>query len=227
VGFLSSNRNGNDDLFLVETNCSQQTNILVSNSKTGEIIPNADLTVLDENKNIIIYDKTNDKGELSIINDCGKVYSIIVSKQGFEKKSTNLVTDSKPIRNIDIKIISIDVIITEKEVILKPIYFELRKWNITSQGSEELDKLVNVMMENPEMKIFIKSHTDNRDTDKNNLLLSEKRAKSTVDYIISQGIDSNRISGKGCGESELKINCTNCTEDEHSQNRRSEFLIIK
>jgi len=227
IGFLSSNRNGNDNLFLVETKCSQQTNILISNSKTGEIIPNVDLTILDENKNIIINEKTNDKGELSFVKDCNKAYSIIISKQGFEKKSTNLDIDSKPIRNVDIKIIPIDVIITEKEVILKPIYFELRKWNITSEGSEELDKLVKVMMENPEMKIFVKSHTDNRDTDKNNLLLSERRAKSTVDYIISQGIDSNHISGKGYGESEPKINCTDCTEEEHSQNRRSEFLIIK
>lgn len=227
IGFLSSNRDGNDDLFLVETICSQQTNILVSNFKTGEIIPNADLTVLDENKNIIINEKTNDKGELSYIKDCEKAYSIIVSKEGFEKKLTNLDVDSKPQRNVEIKIIPIDVIITEKEVILKPIYFELRKWNITSQGAEELDKLVKVMMENPEMKIFVKSHTDNRDTDKNNLLLSERRAKSTVDYIISEGIDSNRISGKGYGESEPKINCDNCTEEEHSQNRRSEFLIIK
>jgi outer membrane protein OmpA-like peptidoglycan-associated protein len=81
---------------------------------------------------------------------------------------------------------------------------------------------------NDKLVIFAKSHTDNRGSDKFNLLLSDKRAKATAQYIISKGIDSSRISGKGYGETEPKVDCKeNCTEEEYSQNRRSEFLIVK
>lgn len=118
-------------------------------------------------------------------------------------------------------------IITDVEVILQPIYFEFNKSNITAQGAEELDKLVQVMNENPEMVIFAKSHTDSRGNDKYNLALSERRAKSTVQYIISKGISEDRITGQGFGESELKVKCDNCTDEEHTQNRRSEFAIVK
>jgi outer membrane protein OmpA-like peptidoglycan-associated protein len=84
------------------------------------------------------------------------------------------------------------------------------------------------MKNNEKLIIFVKSHTDNRGTDEFNLLLSDKRAKSTIQYVISNGIDPNRISGKGFGETEPKVDCKeNCTEEAHEQNRRSEFLIVK
>ena len=84
------------------------------------------------------------------------------------------------------------------------------------------------MNENPKMVIYAKSHTDNRGSDAYNARLSEARAKSTVQYIISKKIDASRISGKGMGESEPKIDCKEtCSEDDHAKNRRSEFLIVK
>lgn len=83
------------------------------------------------------------------------------------------------------------------------------------------------MKNNPNMVIFAKSHTDRRGGDKYNMNLSERRAQATVQYIISKGIDAARISGKGMGETEPKVACTSCTEAEHAQNRRSEFLIVK
>ena len=118
-------------------------------------------------------------------------------------------------------------IITEKEVILQPIYFEFNKSNITADGAAELDKLVAVMNEYPEMVILAKSHTDSRGSDSYNMKLSDRRAKSTVQYLISKGIAKERISGQGFGESEPKVACKSCTEEEHAQNRRSEFLIMK
>ena len=83
------------------------------------------------------------------------------------------------------------------------------------------------MVEHPNMVIFAKSHTDSRGSDKYNLNLSDRRAKSTVQYLVSKGIAKDRISGQGFGESEPKVTCDNCTEEEHAQNRRSEFLIVK
>jgi outer membrane protein OmpA-like peptidoglycan-associated protein len=84
------------------------------------------------------------------------------------------------------------------------------------------------MIENPTFAIYVKSHTDSKGKADYNLKLSEQRAQSTVQYIISKGISQDRISGKGFGTSELKVTCgTQCTEEEHALNRRSEFLIVK
>jgi outer membrane protein OmpA-like peptidoglycan-associated protein len=84
------------------------------------------------------------------------------------------------------------------------------------------------MNSNDKLIIFTKSHTDNRGSDKFNLILSDKRAKATVQYIISKGIQASRISGNGYGETEPKVDCKEiCTEEEYAQNRRSEFLIVK
>ena len=129
---------------------------------------------------------------------------------------------------IDASIEPIDVIITDTEIILNPIYFEYDKSNITKQGAAELDKLVYVMSQNNKLVIYAKSHTDSRGSDKYNLDLSERRAKSTVQYVISKGIDASRISGNGFGESQPKVDCKNkCTDAEYALNRRSEFLIVK
>ena len=107
------------------------------------------------------------------------------------------------------------------------IYYDLDKWDIRTDAALELDKLVQVMNEYPNMVIFAKSHTDSRGKDKYNLDLSDRRAKSTVQYLISKGISKDRISGQGFGETEPKVICEECTEEEHAQNRRSEFLIVK
>ena len=82
-------------------------------------------------------------------------------------------------------------------------------------------------LQNPDMKIEVKAHSDNRGSDQYNLELSDRRARATVQYVISQGIDKSRISGKGYGESQLKIDCTDCTEEQHAVNRRTEFIIVE
>ncbi|WP_157486023.1 OmpA family protein, partial [Flavobacterium sp. Leaf359] len=112
--------------------------------------------------------------------------------------------------------------------ILKSIYFEFDRSNITQQGAAELDKLVNVMEKYPDMVIYVKSHTDGKGSAAYNLRLSEQRAQSTVQYLVSKGIGKERVSGKGFGSTEPKVDCrANCTEEEDAQNRRSEFKIIK
>jgi outer membrane protein OmpA-like peptidoglycan-associated protein len=126
-----------------------------------------------------------------------------------------------------IKLKPIEVVITETEVVLQDIYFEYDKSNVSQQAATELDKLVTVMKDKLTTVILVKAHTDSRGSAKYNLDLSERRAKSTAQYIISKGIDKERISGVGVGENEPKVNCVKCTEEEHSKNRRSEFLIVK
>ncbi|MUU79925.1 OmpA family protein, partial [Winogradskyella endarachnes] len=115
--------------------------------------------------------------------------------------------------NVQISLDPIEKIIEHAQVVLAPIYFEFDKSNITAQGAFELDKLVQVMNKYPEMVIKATSHTDSRGSESYNANLSDRRAKTTVQYVISKGIDESRISGEGKGESEPKVDCSNgCTK---------------
>lgn len=113
------------------------------------------------------------------------------------------------------------------------IYYDLAKWNIRPDAAKELDKLVVILKKYPNMSIELGSHTDCRASAKYNMDLSQKRAKSAVEYVDKNGIDGKRLSYKGYGESELVNKCecegdrkVPCTEEEHQQNRRTEFKII-
>ena len=228
AAIFSSNREGVDNLYLASPICGVNATAIVKNATTRKLIEGASITLLDNTNTIINTGSSDDRGELSFDVDCEKEYTFKVTKEGFEDGIFTMPASQNGATTIEANLEPIKPIITEKEVILQPIYFEFNKSNITAQGAEELDKLVVVMNEHPDMVIFAKSHTDSRGKDKYNLDLSERRAKSTVQYIISKGIDKERISGQGFGESEPKITCgKDCTEEEHAQNRRSEFLIIK
>lgn len=124
----------------------------------------------------------------------------------------------------------LDQIIIEKPIVLENIYYDLDKWFIREDAAKELNRLVQVMSDNPTLTIELSSHTDSRAGDQYNLILSDKRAKAAVEYIVSKGIDAKRMRWKGYGESKLVNHCKNnvqCTEEEHQQNRRTEFKAIK
>ena len=229
-GFVASNRNGNDDVFGLVPVCNYEVNTIVTNAKTGAILADAKVSVLDDKNNVITTEQSNAKGEVSYKVECDKYYTIQATKDGFESNSFAVTKSNNKGGNtkVNAALNPIDLIITETEVILNPIFFEFNKSNITKEGAFELDKLVQVMKGNENLVIFAKSHTDSRGSDKYNMILSDNRAKATVQYLISKGIDAAKISGKGYGESEPKVVCSeDCTEEQHAQNRRSEFLIVK
>lgn len=228
IGFVSSNRGGVDNIYLATPVCGVEVMTIVTDAKTGAILANAKVAIVDEKKNVISTEMTNAKGEVTYYVECDKAYTIQASKDGYESNTFPVASSKGPSKKVDAPLNPIEVIITETEVILNPIFFEFNKSNITQEGAFELDKLVQVMKNNPNMVILAKSHTDNRGSDKYNMSLSDRRAKSTVQYIISKGVAADRISGKGMGESEPKVDCKeNCSEEQHAQNRRSEFLIVK
>jgi outer membrane protein OmpA-like peptidoglycan-associated protein len=228
VGFLSSNRGGNDDIFVVSPICGVDVITVVTNAKTGAILANATVSIIDDKRNIITTEKSNENGEVKYRVECDKDYVIQASKDGFEGNTFAIAKGKGPQTKVDAALQPIDVIVTETEIVLQSIFFEFNKSNITQEGAFELDKLVQVMKNNDKIVILVKAHTDNRGSDRYNLSLSDRRAKSTVQYIISKGINSNRISGKGMGELEPKVDCgKECTEEQHAENRRSEFLIVK
>jgi outer membrane protein OmpA-like peptidoglycan-associated protein len=131
-----------------------------------------------------------------------------------------------------IEIIIVEEFITEKGVMLiktNPIYFDLNKSDIREDAAIELNKVVKIMEDNPTIKIELNSHTDSRAPDGYNMRLSNDRAKSSINYIISQGINPARLSGKGYGETRLVNKCSNgvkCTNSQHEENRRTEFIVI-
>jgi outer membrane protein OmpA-like peptidoglycan-associated protein/tetratricopeptide (TPR) repeat protein len=227
-GFFSSNRAGNDDIFTAEPVCSVTTTTIVTNLKTGQTLSGARVAILDEKKNTIQTKITAENGEVEYIVDCNTAYSLQVAKDGYESNVFAVAKTKSGVLSINAGLNPIDVIVTEKEIILNEINFDFDQSNITQAGAFELDKLVQVMQNNEKLVILVKSHTDNKGSDQYNLLLSDRRAKSTVQYVISKGIAENRISGKGYGESEPKIDCKeNCTDEDTAKNRRSEFLIVK
>ena len=116
---------------------------------------------------------------------------------------------------------------------INPINFDLGKWNIRSDAKIELDKIVEVMNKYPKMVVELGSHTDCRASKSFNMRLSDKRAKSSTAYIKSKITDPDRIYGKGYGESKLLNDCecegsvkSDCSEEEHELNRRTEFKVI-
>jgi outer membrane protein OmpA-like peptidoglycan-associated protein/tetratricopeptide (TPR) repeat protein len=228
LGFFASNRNGNDDIFGATPICGVEVLTKVTNAKTGEILANASVSIVDEKRNVIATKTTNEKGEVSYDVECEKSYSVQASKDGFEGSSFGVAKTKGGQVKVDAALQPIDAIVTETEIVLSPIFFEYNKSNITQEGAFELDKLVQVMKSNDKLVILAKSHTDSRGSDAYNLSLSDRRAKATVQYVISKGIAKDRISGKGMGEIEPKVDCKEaCTEEQHAQNRRSEFLIVK
>jgi outer membrane protein OmpA-like peptidoglycan-associated protein len=154
------------------------------------------------------------------------------NKKAVPEKEDKLVTDPSKKGKID------DLLAKEKDIIkdkdnrllikTDPIYFDYTLWYIRRESKPILNRVIELMKKYPEMVVEIGSHTDNRGTDKNNMTLSGKRAASTRDYFIQQGVPENRIFSEGYGESRPIIKCNSekeCTEEDHELNRRSEFVI--
>lgn len=227
TGYFSSNRDGIDNIYTATPVCVTQLIAIVKDKTTGNVLPNATVEILDDKSNSITSKTTNASGEVTYDVNCNTTYKLQVSKLNYEIASrTSTSTSGEQKVTLDLE--PSEVIITDTEVILKPIYFDFNKSNITEQGARELDKLVAVMKEHSSMVILVKSHTDTKGSASYNLKLSEERAQSTVQYLISKGISTDRVSGKGLGFSEPKVDCkSNCTDEQDSQNRRSEFMIVK
>ena len=228
IGFFSSNRTGDDNIYLATPVCGVEVITLVRDARTGKTLADAKVSILDEKKNVIESKVTESNGEAFYSVDCNKAYLIQVTRDGYESNTFPVAKTNGGTVNVAADLQPIDVIVTPTEIVLNEIFFEFDKSNITQAGAFELDKLVQVLKNNPAMEIMVKGHTDNRGSDQYNLNLSDRRARAAVQYVISKGIAKARITGKGYGESEPKVDCKeNCTEEDHAKNRRSEFLIVK
>ena len=241
-GFLSSNREGGqgyDDIYkFLETRkliCEQVLSGIVTDLETGEVLPGAKVTLMDDKfnklKEVIADDKGfYDMGEV----ECGKVYWVRGEKETYETKEQKVTiskTDGKTDLPIQLEKKVKPVTVGDdlaKAFGIKIIYFDLDKWNIRPDAALELEKILDVMKQYPNMKIDVRSHTDCRASHKYNAKLSDRRAKSTVEWLSKNGVEAGRLTGKGYGETQLVNKCADgvqCSEEEHQANRRSEFII--
>lgn len=235
TGYVSSNRSGgqgSDDIYKVaeiEIPCEITYNITVLNEYTDGPIAGARVDMYDEMENKLSTRTTGDNGTTQILAECDKGHVLQSVMRDFESNAVVMeAVEGKETVDVTIRLRPIEDIIVDDRVVLNPIFFDLNKSNIKPQAAFELDKLVAIMKKYPNMVIKVEAHTDSRGNDEFNLELSERRAQSTVQYVISKGIDAAMISGEGKGETSPKVDCgNNCTQEQHAKNRRSEFIIVE
>lgn len=246
IGFVSSNRpsgNGYDDIYQIKAirpvpfNRLQTLsgNVSIENSATP--IPKALIHLLDANKNELATIFSDEKGTFAIKDLESKTnYVLKIEAPNFETIEIPVPTNENQTElSISAVLVSSIKKVTSGTDLsqifeIQNIFFDLDKSNIRKDATTELQKIVVVLNENPTMTIAIQSHTDSRQTAAYNRTLSEKRAQTTRNWLVSNGIAASRITAKGFGESQLKNNCANgimCSETRHQENRRSEFIVVK
>jgi outer membrane protein OmpA-like peptidoglycan-associated protein len=166
-------------------------------------------------------------GDYMIVLPVGKTYSYFADKQGYYSVSNEVDLFQKTEyseMNVDIKLISIKSL-QETAIKLNNIYFDFDKYNLKPESYSELERVNRFLADNPGIRVEISAHTDAVGNEEYNLSLSQKRAQSVVDYLISRGINSDRLIAKGYGKSQPVA--SNDTEEGRALNRRVEMKIIK
>ncbi|WP_428224587.1 OmpA family protein [Flavobacterium sp.] len=249
-GFFSSNRpggRGNDDIYsFIETKqlkyeFEHELAGVVTNTETGEVLPGATVILFDDKFNEVAKVTADEKGVYDFKKvPAGKKYYVRAEKDEYETKEksvdipnragkTNLPIDTgKKVRTIK------EGSDLAKTFDIKIIYFDLDKSFIRQDAAVDLAKILEVMKQYPSMLVDVRSHTDCRQTATYNMKLSDRRAKETIAWLVKNGIEAKRLTGRGYGESQLVNDCgceptnsSSCTEEQHQANRRSEFIIVK
>ena len=239
-GYFSSNKDGgqgSDDIYkFLETKklkCIEVLNGIITDAETGIILPGAKVT-LYENQVIKNTTSAEATGFYSLPVECGKTYSIRAENPDYTTKEVKItIPEIKEKTNLPIALEKAICKVSVGDDLgkcfgIKMIYFDLDKSNIRFEAALDLEKILAVLNDNPTMKLDIRSYTDSRATFKYNKELSNKRAKSTIEWLIKKGINSGRLTAKGYGESQPINNCVDdvpCPESEYQKNRRSEFVI--
>lgn len=240
-GFFSSNREGGDNLYsFVRMSNTRKFAVEgeVTDKHSKELLPGTTVTLFDENGELVGQMVTGSDATYIFNTRPNTTYTIEAHKDFYIPSSQSFTTneDGRVFFDIQLEIESYDdaedIVVTKDDgyvyIELENIYFDLNKWEIKPQAAQVLDVLVNLLRKYPRMEVQLGAHTDNRASDLYNLRLSRNRAEATLEYIVSQGIDRNRLKSKGYGERKPLVDCgTECTEAEHSINRRCEFLILK
>ena len=245
-GYFASNREngkGGDDIYSLtelkrpDLDCNTLVTGSVIDEKTGKSLAGASIKIMDSSNNTIAEITSDANGNFNLERSCKSgQYTIVADKMDYEQGNTTFnVADAQDSKGLIVKLIPIkkaapigtDLI---KYLNLEPIYFDLDKSFIRIDGQITMQKVLTYLNEFPEVHIQVRSHTDARASHQYNQKLSERRAKETVTYLLANGVDANRLTNQGFGETQLTNHCDTrdkCKEPEHQANRRSEFIVVK
>jgi outer membrane protein OmpA-like peptidoglycan-associated protein/tetratricopeptide (TPR) repeat protein len=236
--------------------CEQNLSGKVTDEESKEVLANTSLTLFNDKFDVVGTVVSNEYGNYTFPNiKCGKKYTIRTSKTDYNAKevSVNLKKENGD-TSLQISLHKVFVPLATKAIEIKKVaispvklraikvgadvakllnlpmnFFDLGKATIKKTSEPQLQKVVDLLNQYPTIKLDIRSHTDSRSSSESNQILSEKRAQSTKNWLVSKGIDENRLTAKGYGETRLVNKCADgvkCTEKQHMQNRRSEFIIV-
>ena len=231
TGFISSSRTEEDKIY--EFNKVAPTfNLFGFAHEKGNRTPVEGVTVeiTDSETGKVISAVSDAQGKFKIKLAHEKEYSLLCTKIGCFSRTDELSTKGLKYSEDFYADFEVEPIVIDKPIVLENIYYDFDKWNIREDAAIELDKLVKLLNDNPNIDIEMGSHTDTRGSDKYNQRLSAKRAFATVRYLVQAGIDPKRLTWKGYGETMLRNECfddVQCSEDEHQLNRRTEFKVVK
>lgn len=256
-GFFTSNREGgkgDDDIYTFINNDPDLkivnyflagTTVTFNDSlNTEQLLPGVRVRLQSESSEILDETVTGPDGKFSFRVYPGESYVLFGEKPDYLTARTAFSMLGKEIPKEELKdlvtnktfetTLSLDRIVIDKAIVLENIYYDLDRWEIRPDAALELDKLVNVLRDNPEITIELSSHTDSRAPDDYNMELSQKRARSAVEYIISKGISPDRIVARGYGETRVIVTdaeiaalpTEEAREAAHQRNRRTEFKIL-
>ena len=242
-GFVSSNRTGVDKLFSLnrEDNIltKYQVEGLVQDKNSKELLAGAHITLYDEAGKALQDTKVGHDAYYLFKIEPNKKYKVKGTMKAYIPQEVEFSTDSsgKVQHNIYLSLESFadaEARVKKDEkgdmkIELDKIYFDFDKSNIRDDAAITLNVLVDLMKKYPSMEVEVSAHTDARGNDNYNLALSERRAASTLEYLVSQGIERNRLKSVGYGETKPLNGCTKpnmCEDEEYDVNRRCEFTIL-
>ncbi|WP_397364774.1 OmpA family protein [Olleya sp. R77988] len=237
-GYLSSDKSlgkGKYDIYKFNMEViAQQLKGVIVDSETKIPLPNAKITLFNEDGEAVAVVNSDDDANYKFVILPFENYTITAVKDGFEDNTIDFVANNtnQTEYNEDLELVAEKAVIVEIEkkmmIVVNNIYFDYNKASIKEESQVSLNSIIAVLEEHPDMKIEINAHTDNRGNDAYNLKLSKKRAASAMRYLISRGVDQDRLISNGYGETQPKYDCkTKCTEQEHQDNRRIEFVIME
>jgi len=237
-GFFTSNRvggkGGNDIYYFKREKTTQLIQGTIVDFKTNMVLPNATVTVVDAYGRVVDTITTDAKGVFTTKVIPYNSYTLHASKDGFIETEEEFESfrgdDFEHKMTIKLPQAKAEIVEEDEKLVIKieNIYFDYSKWTIRDESTLSLNKILDVLNENPNMNIEINAHTDTRGKAGYNYKLSNKRAASAKAYLIANGVDASRLVSKGYGETQPKEKCgSNCSEAQHETNRRIEFVIVE
>jgi outer membrane protein OmpA-like peptidoglycan-associated protein len=235
--FLSSDREGgkgSDDVYRVKYAMEEVFNLKgeVLDKQDGKPIKNSVVTAINHRTGVNTRFVTGDDGQFEFFLPTLNSYKLAASATDYLSNTIDNVLTGSPNERLQGEKyvqLSLEKMELKKTYKIENIFYDFDKWDIREDAKPYLMKLAYLLLENPTMKIELHSHTDSRGINEYNQKLSDKRAQAAVEYIVSLGISPSRITSKGFGESRLINHCKDgidCSEDEHQENRRTEFIIL-